>query len=161
VLPATPAAQKDLHARQTDPLFLLPHVAALSCVRTDIYVTHSGDTFDKAVLKGMSPATRNLLARRQHPQQVADEHIGDLFPSQKQTQLQRLADWIDTRQAIAVCMSWFDCWRRPGEAPSNMPGCPCPLSKKRVRSACVRGWCVCARQRACLLPTSPTRLITG
>jgi hypothetical protein len=42
---------------------------ALSCC-ADIYITHSGDTFDHAVLKALSPATRNLLARRQHPQQV-------------------------------------------------------------------------------------------
>jgi hypothetical protein len=36
----------------------------------DIFITHSGDTFDHAILKSLSPASRNLLARRQHPQQV-------------------------------------------------------------------------------------------
>lgn len=38
--------------------------------RADIYITHSGDTFDHDVLKSLSPKSRNLLARRQHPQQV-------------------------------------------------------------------------------------------
>jgi hypothetical protein len=99
----------------------------------DIYITHSGDTFDQQVLKTLTPATRNILAHRQHPQQVADEWIDMLFPQQKQTQLQRLADLQDHRKAIAVCHNWFDCWRRPGEVPNNMPGCPCPLGINRVR----------------------------
>jgi hypothetical protein len=38
--------------------------------------------------------------------QVADEWIDTLFPSQKKVQLQRLADWKDTRKAIAVCHNW-------------------------------------------------------
>jgi hypothetical protein len=38
--------------------------------------------------------------------QVADEWIDGLFPSQKQVQLQRLADWKDGRKAIAVCHNW-------------------------------------------------------
>jgi hypothetical protein len=118
-----------------------------------VYITHSGDTFDKGVLRGMSPASRNLLARRQHPQQVADEHLAGLFPSQKTTQLQRLADFADKRPAIAVCMSWFDCWRRPGEFPSNMPGCPCPLSKSRV-SELVGGSERGAEQPRCWLHTA-------
>ncbi|WIA14538.1 hypothetical protein OEZ85_003055 [Tetradesmus obliquus] len=98
----------------------------------DIYITHSGDAFDHKVLRSFSAATRNMLAHRQHPQQVADEWMELLFPAQKETQLQRLADMHDTRKAIAVCHNWFDCWRRAGEMPSNMPGCPCPLSLNRT-----------------------------
>jgi len=64
--------------------------------------------------------------------QVADEWIDSLFPSQKKVQLQRLSDWKDSRKAIAVCHNWFDCWRKPGEVPSNMPGCPCPLGLTKV-----------------------------
>jgi hypothetical protein len=64
--------------------------------------------------------------------QVADEWIDTLFPTQKHTQLQRIADWKDGRKAIAVCHNWFDCWRKPGELPSNSPGCPCPLGLGKV-----------------------------
>jgi hypothetical protein len=38
--------------------------------------------------------------------QVADERVDLLFPAQKETQLQRLADMHDTRKAIAVCHNW-------------------------------------------------------
>lgn len=75
--------------------------------------------------------------------QVADEHMDTLPPTQQQVQQRRLADWTDSRPAIAVCMSWFDCWRQPGEWPSNMPGCPCPLSAKRVSDLSACHVCVC------------------
>jgi hypothetical protein len=39
--------------------------------------------------------------------QVADEWVELLFPAQKETQLQRLADMHDTRKAIAVCHNWW------------------------------------------------------
>eukprot|EP00775_Hariotina_reticulata_P003926 gene3926-4180_t len=117
----------------TEAIMIIEALIATKQLRTeDIYITHSGDTFDQQVLKALTPATRNILAHRQHPQQVADEWLDLLFPQQKQTQLQRLNDMKDRRKAIAVCHNWFDCWRRPGEAPSNMPGCPCPLGMNRT-----------------------------
>jgi hypothetical protein len=45
-------------------------LALLRCTSADIYITHSGDNFDQKVLRAFSPATRSMLAHRQHPQQV-------------------------------------------------------------------------------------------
>lgn len=51
-------------------------------------------------------ATGNAAAGLLAPVQVADEWIEELFPTQKQVQLQRLADMKDSRKAIAVCHNW-------------------------------------------------------
>eukprot|EP00878_Enallax_costatus_P012438 GHUV01012989.1.p1 GENE.GHUV01012989.1~~GHUV01012989.1.p1 ORF type:complete len:333 (+),score=34.97 GHUV01012989.1:304-1302(+) len=100
----------------------------------DIYITHSGDIFDKSVLNSFSRETRNMLAHRQHPQQVADEYIDTLLPEQREIQIQRMHDMEDQRKAVAVCHNWFDCWRKPVDdnAAAGWPGCPCPLNANRT-----------------------------
>lgn len=62
----------DQHTPDGQPVCVPPCAVLCRAMprREDIYITHSGDTFDHDVLKSLSPKSRNLLARRQHPQQV-------------------------------------------------------------------------------------------
>lgn len=45
---------------------------------------------------------------------------------------------LQSLRACARMPCRFDCWRRAGEMPSNMPGCPCPLGLNRVRHLVLR-----------------------
>lgn len=208
-----PRRARPLRPRLRQPPLPAGLTAAAAAARppADIYITHSGDAFDRAVLAAMKPATRNLLARRQHPQQARREGLGRRpVPAAPRAQAARRAvahaaapprrwrtstctrcrrgSWRCSRSGSPTgrttgLQSLYACPgstgeevgppRRPfaralpvrarpmcptlcaplpphrpalrswrgvaGEWPSNMPGCPCPLSAERVRVASTRG----------------------